>query len=84
MLLLSGWKFWADVGNGIRGTGDTKWMLYTQLFGAAFIIVASYILIFILKVGIIGIYITLFSDELIRSILNSIRFYKMKNKPVLI
>ncbi|MBE3113438.1 MAG: MATE family efflux transporter [Actinobacteria bacterium] len=74
----------AVVGNGIRGTGDTKWMLYTQLFGAAFIIVASYILIFVLKVGIIGIYITLFSDELIRSILNLIRFYKMKNKPVLI
>jgi Na+-driven multidrug efflux pump len=84
MLLLSGWKFWAAVGSGIRETENTKWMLYTQLFGAAFIIVASYILIFVLKVGIIGIYITLFSDELIRSILNLIRFYKMKNKPVLI
>ena len=74
----------AVVGNGIRGTGDTKWMLYTQLFGAGFIIVTSYVLIFLLKVGIIGIYIALFSDELIRSILNLAHFYRMKNKPAVI
>jgi len=74
----------AVVGNGIRGIGDTKWMLYTQLFGTGFIIITSYTLIFFLKVGIIGIYITLFSDELIRSILNLIRFYKMKKQTIVI
>jgi len=67
------------IGHGIRGTGDTKWMMYTQIFGTIFVIALSYILIFILRIGLMGIFITYLADESIRSIINTIRFWKGKD-----
>lgn len=64
------------VGNGNRANGDVKWMLYTQVIGSVFVVVAGYTFIYGFKLGALAIYLTLFLDELLRAILNTIRFYK--------
>jgi Na+-driven multidrug efflux pump len=64
------------VGNGNRANGDVKWMLYTQVFGSVFVVVAGYTFIYGFKLGAYAIYLTLFLDELLRATLNTIRFYK--------
>ncbi len=63
-------------GNGIRGYGDTMWMLVTQIFGLAFVIGVSWVLIFPVGLGMYGLFITLFLDESVRGIINTIRFYR--------
>jgi putative MATE family efflux protein len=63
-------------GNGIRGYGDTLWMLVTQVFGIAFLVSVSWFLIFRLGLGMIGLFIALFLDETIRGIINTVRFYR--------
>ncbi|MBA3074371.1 MAG: MATE family efflux transporter, partial [Anaerolineae bacterium] len=63
-------------GNGIRGYGDTMWMLATQIFGIIFILSLSYILMFPVGLGIYGLFIGMFSDETLRGIINTIRFYR--------
>lgn len=64
------------VGSGNRANGDVKWMLYTQIFGSVFVVVSAYSLLYGFKLGALSIYLTLFLDELLRAILNTIRFYK--------
>ncbi|MFH1524929.1 MAG: MATE family efflux transporter [Chloroflexota bacterium] len=63
-------------GHGIRGYGDTLWMLATQVFGIFFIISLAYILIFPVGLGMIGMFIAMFSDEFLRGVINTIRFYR--------
>jgi Na+-driven multidrug efflux pump len=63
-------------GNGIRGYGDTLWMLATQIFGIFFLLTLSYILMFPVGLGIYGLFIGMFSDEAVRCIINTIRFYR--------
>lgn len=62
------------IGLCIRGMGDTRWMLYTQIFGTFFMISAGYILILRTSLGLSGIFITLLADETIRGVVNLIRF----------
>lgn len=64
------------IGLGIQGMGDTKWMFYGQIFGTVLVVSLSYVLIFVAKLGMIGIFITFFIDETIRSIINLLRFWK--------
>ncbi len=66
------------VGSGIRGRGDTKWMLYTQIVGTFMVVFLSMITIFVLKFDILGIYITIFVDESVRAVLNLNHFYNSK------
>lgn len=68
------------IGLCIRGMGDTKWMLYTQIFGSIFMIAAGYLLILRTGMGLSGIFITLLADEALRGIANLIRFW-FKNSP---
>jgi putative MATE family efflux protein len=63
-------------GNGIRGYGDTLWMLATQVFGIVFLVSLSYILMFPVGLGIYGLFIGMFSDETTRGIINTVRFYR--------
>ncbi|MCE1252244.1 MAG: MATE family efflux transporter [Anaerolineae bacterium] len=63
-------------GHAIRGYGDTLWMLATQVFGILFIISFSYLLMFPLGLGMYGLFIGMFSDETIRGIINTVRFYR--------
>ena len=62
------------IGLCIRGMGDTRWMLYTQIFGTLFMICAGYILILRTPLGLTGIFITLIADETLRSIANLMHF----------
>jgi putative MATE family efflux protein len=64
------------IGLGIRGIGDTKWMLYGQIFGTIFAITLSYIFIFILNLGLFGIFIMFLIDESLRGVVNILRFLK--------
>ncbi len=63
-------------GNGIRGYGDTLWMLFTQIFGIVFVVATCYILAFPVGLGMYGVFIAIFLDETIRGLINTLRFYK--------
>jgi putative MATE family efflux protein len=67
------------IGHSIRGTGDTRWMLYTQIAGTVFVVVVSYLAMFPLGMNLSGLYFTLIADEIIRSIVNTLRFHQGKN-----
>lgn len=58
------------IGLCIRGTGDTRWMLFTQIFGTVFMIAGGYYFILGSSFGLLGIFITLILDEFLRSIAN--------------
>lgn len=62
------------IGLCIRGTGDTRWMLWTQIFGTLFMIGGGYYFIIVSGAGLAGIFTTLLLDELLRSIANLARF----------
>jgi len=62
------------MGHGIRGMGDTKWMMYTQIFGTIFVVVLAYILLFHFNLGLMGIFTTFLADETIRGLINMLRF----------
>jgi putative MATE family efflux protein len=62
------------IGNAIRGFKDTKWMFYTQSFGTVFTITLSAILLFIFKLNLTGVFITVLCDEIIRASLNYAHF----------
>jgi MATE family multidrug resistance protein len=62
-------------GSGIRGLGHTKWMLGTQIFGTAFVVILGWILIFPAGLGVIGLFLAMCADEGIRSVANSLRFF---------
>jgi Na+-driven multidrug efflux pump len=64
------------IGLGIRGMGDTKWMLYGQIMGTILVITLSYILSFIVKMGLMGIFVAFLIDEFIRGVINLLRFWK--------
>ena len=62
------------IGLCIRGMGDTRWMLYTQIFGTCFMILGGYSLILHWGFGLSGIFITLLADEGMRAVANLLRF----------
>lgn len=62
-------------GHAIRATGDTKWMLYSQIYGTLFVLGFSSFAIFCLNWGLIGVYLTTMLDEFFRGIVNFFRFY---------
>ncbi|MNP54846.1 MATE family multidrug exporter [compost metagenome] len=64
------------VGLSIQGMGDTKWMLYGQIFGTIIMVGLSYVLIFVAGFGIYGLFITFLIDECIRALINIFRFWK--------
>jgi multidrug resistance protein, MATE family len=63
-------------GNGIRGYGDTLWMLITQIFGIVFVVGTCWALAFPAGLGMYGVFIALFLDETLRGIVNTARFYR--------
>lgn len=64
------------MGHAIRGTGDTRWMLYTQIGGTAFVVLFGYLVLFPLGWGLKGLFVTLLLDELLRALVNTWRFAK--------
>lgn len=66
------------IGNGIRGYGDTRWMLITQIVGTVCVVAEAALFVFVFKWGILGVFIAVILDEAVRAIVNSIRFLKVK------
>lgn len=67
------------IGSGIRGYGDTKWMLFTQLFGTVFVVSVANLFVFGLKLGIAGVFAAVVFDETVRCTVNSVRFRRIGN-----
>lgn len=65
------------IGNGIRGSGDTKWMLYTQIFGTICIICVAAFFVYICKFGIVGVFLAVLVDEAIRALINLCKYLRI-------
>ena len=71
------------IGSGIRGYGNTKWMLGTQLFGTVFIASMAALFVFGFKIGITGVFLAVCADEFARCIINAWKLFKItKEKQV--
>jgi len=66
------------IGSGIRGFGDTTWMLITQILGTVEVIAFAALFVFVFKWGIAGVIVAAILDEFVRSGINTIRFFKIK------
>jgi putative MATE family efflux protein len=64
------------IGHSIRGFGDTRWMLLTQIGGTIFMIVGAWIFMFPLKFAFVGLFIIMIADEIIRAAINFFRYMK--------
>ena len=58
------------VGNAIRGSGNTIWMLITQLFGTVWVVSVALLFVFVLKLGIAGVFLAVIVDEIVRAFIN--------------
>ena len=58
------------IGNGIRGSGNTSWMLMTQILGTVLIIGVAAAMVYGFKLGIIGVFIAVLTDEFVRCMVN--------------
>ena len=58
------------IGNGIRGSGNTKWMLYTQILGTIGIVIVAAFFVYICKLGITGVFLAVLVDEAVRAVIN--------------
>ncbi len=65
------------VGNGIRGSGDTKWMFYSQIFGTFFVIGCAAFFVYVLDMGIAGVFCAVIADELVRTLINFSRLVRI-------
>ncbi|MBQ2601584.1 MAG: MATE family efflux transporter, partial [Treponema sp.] len=66
------------IGSGIRGYGDTRWMLFTQIIGTIGVVGMASLCVFVFKLGMLGVFIAVLCDEAIRMVINFIRFLKIK------
>lgn len=65
-------------GGGIRGYGDTRWMLITQILGTILVIGIASLFVFVFKMGILGVFVAVILDEGLRAIINGIRFLRVR------
>ncbi|MBQ0052593.1 MAG: MATE family efflux transporter [Treponema sp.] len=63
------------IGNGIRGSGNTIWMLKTQFLGLAFIVGFCSLFVYVFNWGIAGVFLAVIVDEIARALIN---FAKLK------
>ncbi len=63
------------VGNGIRGSGDTRWMFLTQIFGTCCVVLCALLFVKVLNFGIKGVFFAVMTDEFLRIIIN---FFKIR------
>ena len=55
-------------------------MLYTQICGTVFVVIAGYLMVVVFKTGLAGVFTAMLLDELIRVIMNRVYFRK-KTEP---
>lgn len=65
------------IGNGIRGSGNTKWMFYTQIFGTFFVIGCALLFVFVFGLGIAGVFAAVIADELVRAVINLCKYLRI-------
>lgn len=65
------------LGNGIRGSGDTKWMFVIQIFGTVFVIGFAAFFVFVLDMGIAGVFFAVIADEIVRALINFAHYRKI-------
>ncbi len=65
------------IGNGIRGSGNTKWMLYTQMFGTIGIVGAAAFFVYVCKFGITGVFLAVLVDEAVRALINLWKYLRI-------
>ena len=65
------------IGNGIRGSGDTKWMLYTQIFGTVCIVGVAAFFVYVCKFGIVGVFLAVLVDEAVRAVINLCKYLRI-------
>lgn len=65
------------IGNGIRGSGDTKWMLYTQIFGTISISGVAAFFVYVCKFGITGVFLAVLVDEAVRALINLWKYLRI-------
>lgn len=58
------------VGSGIRGSGNTRWMLLTQIFGTFFVVGCACLFVYGFGLGIIGVFFAVIADEGVRALIN--------------
>lgn len=68
------------VGNAIRGSGNTIWMLITQLFGTVWVVSVALLFVFVLKLGIAGVFLAVIVDEIVRSFINLGKYLRIVKK----
>ena len=65
------------IGNGIRGSGDTKWMLYTQISGTVCIVCVAAFFVYVCKFGIVGVFLAFLVDEAVRAVINLCKYLRI-------
>jgi Na+-driven multidrug efflux pump len=66
------------IGNGIRGYGDTRWMMFTQILGTIGVVGLAALCVFVFKLGMLGVFIAVLCDEALRALINFFRFLRIK------
>jgi putative MATE family efflux protein len=61
--------------NSIKGTGNTRWPLFTQLPGTVSVILLAYVFMFVCKLELLGLFIAILIDELWRAAANYLKFF---------
>lgn len=68
------------IGNAIRGSGNTKWMLFTQIFGTICIVGVASVLVFVCRLGILGVFLAVLLDEGVRALINFWKYLRIVKK----
>lgn len=68
------------IGNAIRGSGNTRWMLYTQIFGTIWIVSVASVFVFVCKLGILGVFLAVMVDEGVRALINLWKYIRIIKK----
>lgn len=68
------------VGNAIRGSGNTRWMFCTQIFGTCFVISLGCLFVFVCKLGILGVFLAVLLDEFVRILINLWKYFRIVGK----
>ena len=68
------------IGSAIRGSGDTRWMFFTQIFGTVFVITCASFFVYTLKLGISGVFLAVLADEAVRFAINFWKFVRIYRK----
>ena len=86
-LLFVGINLFSKSGNiiaicGIRGSGNTKWSFFTQIFGSIFVVSVACLFVFVLHLGITGVFLAVMADEAVRCGINLAKYIAICRKSV--